>query len=163
MTRGILASLVLLCLSTIAVHNFHVSYGKMAIEDNIAVLNLRFFKDDLELALQKFHRLESFSLSATPTCDSLFLAYLNSRFELRQPHNRLLPQLVTSGIDKDMWWYQLQFSSSTPIEQLSIKNTLLFEVFDDQKNILQVMHFPSEKLQSFYFIHGAEQYDFSCP
>lgn len=161
MMKTVLISLVLYW-GALAVHNFHVSYGKMAIEQHIAVLNLRFFKDDLELALQKFHRRDTLSLSATPECDSLFLAYLNARFELYHHQTRLLPQLLSSGLDKEMWWYQLQFSSTAPIERLSLKNTLLFDVFDDQKNILQIMHFPSEKLQSFYFIQGAERYEFAC-
>ncbi|MFN3394856.1 MAG: DUF6702 family protein, partial [Candidatus Thermochlorobacter sp.] len=155
--------LLLFFLLPCPVHNFHVSYTKIAVEQNIAVMNVRFFIDDLELALQRRFNLTDFKLSATPLCDSLYLSYFNQHFELHNNGSVIRPTLLSSGIDKDMWWYQLQFSSPQPMQHLSIKNTLLFDVFDDQKNIVQIMHFPSEKLESFYFIHGAERYQFSCP
>lgn len=144
-------------------HNFHVSYAKIAVEQNVAVMTVRFFMDDLELALQRHFKLPAFKLSATPFSDSLYLSYFNQRFEMQGNGRVLYPTILSSGIDKDMWWYQLQFSSNAPMKTLSIKNTLLFDVFDDQKNILQIMHFPSEKMESFYFIQGAEHYRFSCP
>lgn len=158
-----LFALLLVLLLTATPHNFHVSYAKLAVEQNVAVMNVRFFADDLELALQRNFKLAAFKLSATPLCDSLYLSYFNQRFELRNNGEPLRPTLLSSGIDKDMWWYQMQFSSVSPMQNLSIKNALLFDVFDDQKNILQIMHFPSEKMESFYFIHGAERYQFACP
>jgi len=156
-------AVLLFCLAAFLVHNFHVSYAKLAIEQNLAVMNVRFFADDLTLALQRAHRLDTFQLSATAFADSLYLSYFNQHFELHHNGQRLYPVILSSGLDKDMWWYQMQFSSTSALQNLSIKNTLLFDLFDDQKNILQVMHFPSEKMASFYFIHGAEQYHFSCP
>ncbi len=156
-------AVLLFCLAAFLVHNFHVSYAKLAIEQNLAVMNVRFFADDLTLALQHAHRLDTFQLSATAFADSLYLSYFNQHFELHHNGQRLYPVILSSGVDKDMWWYQMQFSSTSALQNLSIKNTLLFDLFDDQKNILQIMHFPSEKMASFYFIHGAEQYHFSCP
>jgi len=158
-----LFAILLLCITPSPVHNFHVSYAKLAIEQNVAVMNVRFFTDDLTLALQRAHRLNTFQLAATTFADSLYLSYFNKHFELRNNGQLLRPAILSSGVDKDMWWYQMQFSSPSLLQNLSIKNTLLFDLFDDQKNILQVMHFPSEKMASFYFIHSAEQYQFSCP
>ncbi len=154
---------LLFCFAPFLVHNFHVSYAKLAIEQNLAVMNVRFFVDDLTLALQRAHRLDTFQLAATAFADSLYLAYFNRHFELHNNGQRLYPVILSSGIDKDMWWYQMLFSSASAFQNLSIKNTLLFDLFDDQKNILQIMHFPSEKTASFYFIHSAAQYHFACP
>ncbi|KER10732.1 MAG: hypothetical protein HY22_02670 [[Candidatus Thermochlorobacteriaceae] bacterium GBChlB] len=139
-------------------HNFHVSYGKMAVEGNSIYLSLRFFKDDLETALCKSSARDDLKLAATPQCDSIYLRYFAEKFEITCDGRRLRAELLSSGEDGDMWWYKLNFSDSKTLHAVTIKNTLLFELFDDQKNIVQVMHFPSEQQQSFYFIRGAERY-----
>jgi hypothetical protein len=139
-------------------HNLHVSYGKMAVEGSTIYLSVRFFRDDLETALRKVSATSDLKLAATPRCDSIYLRYFNEKFELSSGGKKLRAEFLSSGEDGEMWWYKFSFSDAKPLQSVSVRNTLMFEMFDDQKNIFQLMHFPSEAQQSFYFIRGAESY-----
>lgn len=145
------------------VHDFHVSYGRMAVEGKVAVSRIRFFKDDLEAALRRFHGEPEFRLEANPRADSLFLAYLSERFVLQQEGVPLRGRISSSGEEENgretMWWYVTQYESEQEIRSLRVEYTLLFDLFDDQKNIFKVMHYPSEEVQSFYYAEGTEAFD----
>lgn len=136
-------------------HDFHVSYGRMAVENNLFVFNIRFFKDDLQQGLQAHTGNSDFFLDVSPRTDSLFTAYFNSHFTLRVSDKVLPGSIIGSGEDfeakQDIWWYTLEFVADETIESFQLKNVLLLEEFDDQKNIVKVQHFPSEKTFAYYF------------
>jgi hypothetical protein len=147
-----------------ALHNFHVSYGKIAIEGQSAICQIRFFKDDLANALKKHHALSDFELAVTPRVDSLYLAYFNQCVELNVNGKKLKPTILSSGEDQDMWSYRMEFKSDKPIQgTVMIRNALLFDLFDDQKNICQIALFPSEDQKSFYFTPSEEKFTFETP
>jgi len=74
----------------------------------------------------------------------------------------LKSDLISSGEEQEgqesMWWYMIQYQSPEPIQALHFTNTLLLESFEDQKNIVQVQHFPSEKSWSLYFVEDNVEY-----
>ncbi len=144
-------------------HKFHVTYGRLAVEDTQAVLRIRFFHDDLEAALRAYAKDAGFRLAAAPRSDSVYTRYFNDKFVLRQDGRALQGRIVSSGEDMDgrekVWWYVMQFDAPAPLRRFTIRDRLLFEAFDDQKNIFKVMHFPGEQTQSFYFVAGSEQAD----
>lgn len=142
----------------IAFHNIHLSHGRMAIEGNVVVLRVRFFKHDLEDALKQFYNNGAVRLSNTAASDSLFITYFKNKFSLVSQDDSLQPRIVTSGEDRDVWWYELQFSAPQVIKKLSITNQTLFELFDDQQNIFHLTHFPDEVRQTLYFVRGADRY-----
>ena len=147
------------------VHKFHVSYGRMAVEDNLAMLQIRLFKDDLEMALQQKFAEPDFTLTVDPHADSLFTAYFNEVFILKQDEVAVPGRIVSSGEDQmggePMWWYMVRFEAPAPLETFTVRDVVLFELFDDQKNIFKVKHFPSDKELSYYYTEGAEEYRIS--
>ena len=146
-------------------HKFHVSYGRMAVEDNMAMLQIRLFKDDLELALREKFSEPEFALAVDPHADSLFTAYFNEVFILKQDEVAVPGHIVSSGEDEmagePMWWYMVRFDAPTTLHTFTVRDVVLFDLFDDQKNIFKVRHFPSEKEFSYYFTDGAEEYRIS--
>lgn len=140
-------------------HNVHVTKGRMVVEGAVAVARIRFFRHDLEAALAAFRRSESFSVSNTPSSDSLFLDYLNSGFSLTARGDTLLPEIVSSGEDDEVWWYELRFSDDAAITSLKVRNEMLLEIFSDQKHFLKITFFPSGKSESLYFAKGAVEYE----
>ena len=149
---------ILLSLITVlpSAHKFHVSYSRIAVEGTTAVTRVRFFKDDLEKALASATANPSYSMEISEKQDSLFLAYFNSRFTLNDGNADLAPALMGSGEELEgaeaMWWFLIQYEAPTPIKKLNIVNKLLIESFIDQKNIVQIQHFPSETTWSLYFV-----------
>lgn len=143
-------------------HKFHVSYGRMAVEKNVAICRIRFFKHDLEEALQAYHKKADFRLEVNPQVDSLYTAYFTAHFKLETEEGALQGAIAGSGEETmgqdEMWWYIMQFEADEPITAFNLKNTLLLDLFDDQKNVFKIQHFPSEKSLSYYFAEGAEEY-----
>ncbi len=142
-------------------HDFHVTYGRLAVEDATAMLRIRFFFDDLEGALRAHHKRRGFRLSADPESDSLFLAYFHDKFALIGDGAPLRGEIVTSGEEAEgkerVWWYVLRFEAPAPLRKLTVRDALLFEVFSDQKNILRTLHLPDEAQETFYFVEGAAE------
>lgn len=143
-------------------HKFHVSYGRMAVEDTQAMLHIRLFKDDLEDALRQRFAAPDFILGADPHADSLFTAYFNETFVLKQDAAQVPGRIASSGEEmmgqETMWWYIIRFDAPSALHTFSIRHVMLLDVFDDQKNIFKVKHFPSEEEQSYYYTEGAEEY-----
>lgn len=148
-----------------AVHRFHVSYGRMAVEDKTAMLQIRLFKDDLEIALQDKFANPDFDLAVDPQSDSLFTQYFNEVFTLKQDEVAVPGRIVSSGEEQvagePMWWYMVRFDAPAALDQFTVRDVVLFDHFDDQKNIFKVKHFPSDKELSYYFTEGAEEYNIS--
>jgi hypothetical protein len=62
---------------------------------------------------------------------------------------------VASGEDIEgaevVWWYAFQYVAPEDAgSQLDMRNRLMFEVYEDQKNIVKIQHFPSEKQETYY-------------
>ena len=79
------------------------------------------------------------------------------------PHGRAEDrQVLDEDVGEDeldrepVWWYQVRFDAPGPIRALKITNSILFEVFDDQSNVLRVVKFPEEDRRAYYFAHGEE-------
>ena len=145
-----------------AAHDFHVTYSRLAVEGTMAVVRIRVFRDDLAEALSKREK-RSVLVDTSPQSDSLFVAYFHDGFRMTSGTERLTGRLVGSGEEvvgkEPMWWYLLEFTAAQPIKGLTIEQRLLAETFEDQKNIVQVQHFPSEKVYSLYCSEDAWKYD----
>jgi Domain of unknown function (DUF6702) len=137
------------------VHRFHVSYGRMAVEGNVIAIRARFFSDDLRFAVESRPENEGFVPGNSLRDDSVFVAYFNDHFLIQTADTTLTGTVIGSGEEDEngqmMNWYLVQYRAPENISSLSVTNTLLLEAFDDQKNILKVQHFPSEKTLSFLF------------
>lgn len=139
-------------------HDFHVTYGSLAVEGSLAVLRIRFFADDLELALRTFSGDGDFQLKNNSVTDSVFGSYLNKSFSMIAGGETLSATLVDSGEDQldrePVWWYVIQYESDVSIADLTVRNEIMFELFEDQKNIFKVAHFPDDERRAYYFASG---------
>lgn len=141
-------------------HDLHVSYGNLGVEGSLAILQLRIFKDDLEQALGRLSGEEDLLMEVSPEMDGLFLEYLRENFVLEVGGKALSPILLGSGYDEldrePVWTYQVRYDAETPIRTARITNTILFEIFPDQRNVVRVVRFPEERRSAHYFAPGEE-------
>jgi hypothetical protein len=139
----------------------------MAVEGSSAACEIRFFKHDLEAAVGRHSRSQGFHLGMGQREDSLFMAYLDSKLKVRLNGALVAARLVGSGEevirDEEMWWYLVDFTAPDTITQIEIRNRLLFELFDDQRNMMKVQHFPSEAQSTFYFVPDSDQRSLEFP
>ena len=139
-------------------HDFHVALGRMAVEDNQVLLQMRLFQDDLELGLQTYYEDEEIRLTVDATTDSLFMNYLNEKLTIKHGEQILKGAVATSGEDVlygyPVWWFSLTYESESSIKGLDIDNQVLMEIFDDQQNVLRITHYPAEEEKMYYMVKG---------
>ncbi len=144
-------------------HPLHLSHGNMVLEGKHAIINVRLFQDDLELALSQFHSLDGLRVRPDPVIDSLFADYFNSRFTMSIADSIHEGSVVASGQSEDMWWYAITFEAPEPITAITFRNDLLFDIFGDQRNITRVLHTSTEKQRTFYSVASdPETHNFSA-
>lgn len=148
--------------AVVAVHDFHVSYGRMAVEDASIAVRFRFFSDDLEKSIRSFTADDMTTITDDPSSWTPFASYLSGTFRLVADGDTLGGAIIGSGeeiMDKEpVRWFLVQYTAADTVHSIGLSNRLLFEQFDDQKNIVQFRHFPSEKNGSLYFTHDRPSY-----
>lgn len=141
-------------------HDLHVSYGNAVVEGSTVLLRLRLFKDDLEAALGAELGVSVLALDATPAVDRIFLRYLEKHLALEVGAVRLTPEVLGRGeelLDREpVWWYTLHYRTESEVTALRVRNTLLFDRFDDQRNVVKFVHLPEETQRTYAFARGEE-------
>lgn len=140
-------------------HDLHIVYADLAIEGPVVAGRIRFFEDDLERALGPGVGAGALDLAPGPEADALVLRYLAERLRLETGDGTVLePRLMASGRDQldrePVWWVLVQYRADAPVVELRVTNTLLFELFGDQRNIVKFVRFPDERQKTFYFAPG---------
>lgn len=155
---GLLCGALAIGLTGAALHPLHLSTSHLAVDEKTAWLRIRMFKDDLEAALGARAGVDSLSLQPSAAHDSLFLAYFNEAFGLRFNGVEVAGTIESSGEDLEsgdgdlrIWWYQVRFDGSEVIHEVEIRNEVLYEAFRDQRNIVRVLHAPTETRKTLYF------------
>lgn len=141
-----------------AVHPLHLSTAQLVIEEKALYLRIRMFKDDLEAALAAREGLAAFELTPTAAADSLFLSYLDSALALEAGGRTLQASVLSSGEDLEagqgdarVWWYLLEYPVEAVAASISIRNSVLYDRFDDQRNVVRVLHSASGRQKTLYF------------
>lgn len=129
----------------------------MVIEGRTIALRIRLFKDDLEKALQRFAGKPDLHLTAEVRADSLFGAYFGKVVTLAADGRQVSLRVSASGTEtdassQDVVWYVLEGESGAVIARLAILNGLMFELYRDQQNLIQLLREPGGIRKTLYFV-----------
>jgi hypothetical protein len=129
----------------------------MVVEGRTVACRIRLFKDDLEKALRLFSGRATLQLTADARADSLFGAYFNQKVTLEADGTRLSLLVSASGTEhdqaaQDIVWYVLEGESAAPVSKLGLLQGVMFEMFRDQQNIVQLLRTPGELHRTLYFV-----------
>jgi hypothetical protein len=145
-----------------APHDLHLTSANAVVEGESVLVRIRFFKDDLEAALGRRLGVSVLAMADTPEVRRVFLAYLAEHLEVAADSAPLKAVLLASGEDvldrEPVWWCALEYRADAPVGELTMRNTLLFELFDDQRNVVKFIHLPDETQQTFAFARGEEEF-----
>jgi len=143
-------------------HDLHIAYADLAVESSLIAGRVRMFKDDLEGALGALVDADAVALVPGPDADALVTRYLREHLRFVVDGQALELTLLDAGADEldrePVWWALVQLRAPGPVERLAVRNTLLFERFDDQRNIMKLVHFPDETQRTYYFAPGEEEH-----
>ena len=127
-----------------APHPFRVSVADAVIAGEVLEVRIRFFWDDLEFALMESTSDMEFRLQETDEVDARIERYIGEHLTLRAGDAVLDGALVERGVqgarrpDEVMWWYRLEYPLAAGVEELEVTNRLLFNMFEDQRNLLNL-------------------------
>jgi hypothetical protein len=143
-------------------HDVHVTLTRMAVDSGAIVARVRCFKDDLQLGLAKFYKLQKLDLGAGVNADSLFGGYLAERMWVEADGARLRGIVQASGVEVDdqgqpMMWFVVEYPTTARPKSLGVRNDLLFEMFPSQQNIVNVLSVKDDRRYAFYFVPGSEK------
>jgi len=101
----------------------------------------RIFLDDLELALNKENH-SNYDLTHPKSkveLDSIIKKYLLKKVGISVANKKLKLEYVGYEVEEGVYWIYYESSPlNDRFQEISVRNTALFELYDDQSTILQV-------------------------
>ena len=122
-------------------HDFHLSRTTVNYdsEEQAIQISTSIFIDDLELSLQGWGHdsLKICTHKEKEEAESLMHKYLSQHLTLEVNGKKLTTEFLGKEPSDDLMavWCYLEIYDVAPFEEISITNTILTELFDDQKNI----------------------------
>lgn len=127
-----------------APHPFRLSVADAGIAGATLHARIRFFWDDLQIAVIEHTSDMDFKLAPTQQVDAAIERYINHMLVI-QAGDDVLPGKVTARgideadvIDEVMWWYRVEYPVDESMDRLHVRNRLLFNMFEDQQNIIHL-------------------------
>ena len=141
------------------VHEFHVSKCQIDYnaKEEALQITLHLFIDDLETALkqQGADKLYICSEREDEKAELYLFRYLQQRFQLLVNETEQAFEFIGKEPSDDLQavWCYLEITGVSELSSLEITNSLLMEVFADQKNIVQI-RLPEGRQSYFMFQEG---------
>ena len=139
-----------------APHPFRLSVADVRVTDAVLEARVRFFWDDLQFAVMERTSDMDFELAETPEVDATIQEYINDMLVFRADGAPVAGTLIERGVeeaarlDEVMWWYRLEYTLPASVERVHIRNRLLFNMFEDQRNLVNLKT-RSGRERTYYF------------
>jgi hypothetical protein len=131
-------------------HDIHLSTTEIEWTEDDIHLSIRIFKDDLLNALMKKYRLKDVPETVDET-KRLIESYLIEKMIIHQEGRQIAIHLeaLEPGLDAFGCEFNIDLTQIDPSNLITIQNKILFELFDDQTNIVQISHGKKKKVLTF--------------
>ena len=157
-------TIYILCLSIVCLcfaapesfaHKYHTSVTRLEYnaEDSSVEITIQTFTDDIEAILSK-RTGKTIRLDASKDSGRLVLDYLRDAFELRAGDANLELQWVGLEMKGGTAWLYVLTKLPGGFSKASLRNALLFDLFEDQVNIVNVLN--NGKKRSLVFRRGGD-------
>ena len=157
------AALAAICLSATGAvngpdrpHPFRLTVTDADVFQTSLEARIRFFWDDLQLAVMEHTSDMEFELAETGEVDAIIEAYINEMLVMEAGDSVVQGKVTARGIedavriDEVMWWYRLEYALPPEAERIEIRNRLLFNMFEDQRNLVNLKT-RSGRERTYYF------------
>jgi hypothetical protein len=142
MTKKLIILLFAFLLLSFNLHKIHVSLTNVVYKQEKKILQIttRLFIDDLENALsKKFNKtIELNTDRETKNIDKLINEYISENLEIKLNSNNIKLQYLGKEYEQDIVYIYFEIENTNDFSKIEVKNTCLFELFDDQRNIIKI-------------------------
>lgn len=153
-----LVVLLFLSFSTIVVnaHPFHVGVVEVSYNQKLNRFEcaVKLFTDDTERTLRSVYNKEVLDITGSnedAEVDSLLTDYLANNVEIIVKETPLQMYFIGKEGNADAIWSYIYFEAPSQFSSFSITASMLFELFEDQKNII---HWSSDDIKTFFMTDG---------
>ena len=139
-----------------APHPFRLSVADVGVTGSALEVRIRFFWDDLQFAVMERTSDMEFELVANEEVDAIVQEYINDMLAFEAGGAAVRGTVIERGVeeaarlDEVMWWYRLEYPLPSSVERVHIRNRLLFNMFEDQRNLVHLKT-RSGKERAYYF------------
>ena len=123
-------------------HRYHTSVTRLEYnaEEHLTEITVQTFADDIEAALSKRSGGRNVRLNGAKETNALVLDYLRTVFELKSGDAAVELQWIGMELKGYTVWIYLQARAPADLSKASLRNKLLFDLFADQVNIVNVLN-----------------------
>ncbi len=125
-------------------HPFHVSVCEVEhdVATKVIQVSERVFLDDLEETLNKVYdvQLDIMNPNDTQLRDSLVEHYILSHLIITVDGKQKKRKYLGHEIEEDALWCYIEYYGVKKMKELSITNTLFFEMYDDQNTLVHIKY-----------------------
>lgn len=128
-----------LILLSILLHPYHVSVCEVVYDDQSKAVQIsqRIFIDDLEKGVSQENGDSGFVMMEDSLQTHEYLqSYFEKNFTVSVNGNNTNYDYLGGEIEDDVIWCYLEVTAVAELESISLVNTILTEVYDDQKNLV---------------------------
>lgn len=151
--KKFLPLILLIPLISFTLHKFYVSTIRVEYRPDQKTLQvtMRIFTDDLQETLDRnFHKkFELGSADEPEEIDVLIKKYINSHFEVLINNEKISVNYLGKEYENDMVFLYVELPDIDTINSITIMDDMLMDVFEDQKNIINI--FIGDIKKSFVF------------
>lgn len=128
--------------SGMPLHAFHVAVCEIEFDDNSRQLEIthRIFLDDLELALTEWssERVDVLNPTDSKKLDEMIGKYISEKTVYTLNGKTVSANYLGSEKEESVMYCYQVITDVKKVKSLKVRNTLLMETYDDQKNIVHI-------------------------
>lgn len=139
-------------------HDFHTSLTEMRLNTQTKSLEttIRVFTDDLRNALKQSSGKE---VKLTDSgVDKLLKTYVMKHFAFVKEEQVIFGEYVGIEVESDVSWIYLEFKQVEDIHGMNLLNSLFFDLFEDQSNVVNIIY--PEKRKTLLFTQKKKLFEY---
>ena len=134
--------LLIIPLLAFGMHKHYVSLTKVDYikEKNTVQITMKFFLDDIELALEKIHDqpMELAGKTENKLADEYLENYIRQKFRIWINEEAYMYAFLGKEYENDQVFFYLELEGVEQINSISIQNSMLLDEFEDQQNYIKL-------------------------
>jgi hypothetical protein len=147
------ASIIIWLWTITVLHPMHISVTHVDFNADTGSFEIthKIFIDDFESALKLYNN-KDFKLGTEkeiPDADKYIQEYMAQQFGVKVNGKTVLGEYLGREMDLEAIWIYHEIKNVSEAEAIEIKNAILLDLYDDQKNILHIKY--KNQKQSFLF------------
>lgn len=127
-------------------HQYHTSFTRIDYnkEEKLLEVSIKVFVHDLLPTLEKKYR-QNIDLENTKNIDEILKSYLEERFVFKDENNQIKPfKWIGKELETEVVVLYVEIPFDGNLEKTEIKNTLFFEKFARQVNLITIHYFEKQ-------------------